>query len=372
MKKNNVRLVFDRRKRAASKGVGEVELYVYLARHEHKYIHVCTLKPEDYYAYSQSKEALHKIEACQSVIDDMIIAHEPMTLDIFTSKFVSFKTKNFVRRSVLDYFSDLIAQDKNKASTKRNKHITLDALICFGQIQSFEDLTVDNLRLFDKWLRKDNLRTDVTVHNYHKHFKKWTRTAYEDNLIPDDPYRRVHFPRGQTKEREPLTEEELVRLRELPLTGHLAHARDLFIFSAYTGLSFCDVVAFDFRNMTEEIEGQIYIDGSRLKTGNKFFTPILGPAMRILESYNYRLHTMSNMKVNDYLHSLEPRIGLTKPLTFHIARHSFATLCLSHDVPLEKVARMLGHRDIRTTQIYAKILKTSVARHTQLLAASIL
>lgn len=371
MKKNNVRLVFDRRKKAASRGVGEVELYVYLTREENKYLHVCTLNPEDYYAYSQSIEARQKIESCQSVIDDMILAHEPMTIDVFTAKFVSLKTKKFVRRSVLDYISDLIDQDKNKASTKRNKHITLDALAKFGKIQSFEDLTVDNLRLFDKWLHRDNLRTDVTVHNYHKHFMKWTRMAYEDNLIPDDPYNRVHFPRGQTKEREPLTEEELIKLRELPLTGHLAHARDLFIFSAYTGLAFCDVIAFDYRSMTEEIDGQIYIDGSRLKTGNKFFTPILEPAMRVLEAYNYRLHTMSNMKVNDYLHSLEPRIGITKPLTFHIARHSFATLCLSLDVPIDKVARMLGHKDIRTTQIYAKILKSAVAKHSQMLAASI-
>ena len=371
MKKNNVRLVFDRRKKAASRGVGEVELYVYLARNEHKYLHVCSLKPEDYYAYSQSMEARHKIEACQSVIDEMILAHEPMPLELFTSKFVSFKTKKFVRRSIYDYITDLIAQDKNKESTKRNKHITLDALISFGKIQSFEDLTVENLRLFDKWLRKDNLRTDVTVHNYHKHFQKWTRLAYEENLISDDPYRRVHFPRGKTKEREPLTEEELIKLRDLSLTGHLAHARDLFIFSAYTGLSFCDVIAFDFRTMTEEIDGHLYIDGARLKTGNKFFTPILEPAMHILESYNYRLHTMSNMKVNDYLHTLESRIGITKPLTFHIARHSFATLCLSHDVPVEKVARMLGHRDIRTTQIYAKILKSTIAAQAKRLSASI-
>jgi site-specific recombinase XerD len=69
---------------------------------------------------------------------------------------------------------------------------------------------------------------------------------------------------------------------------------------------------------------------------------------------------------------LESRANINKPLTFHVARHSFATLSLSHDVPIEKVARMLGHQDIKTTQIYAKILKSTIERHSVDLSKAII
>ena len=124
--------------------------------------------------------------------------------------------------------------------------------------------------------------------------------------------------------------------------------------------------------MTEKLGDTYYIDGSRLKTGNKFFTPILAPAMEILKKYNYKLHIMSNQKVNDYLHILQDRIETNKSMTFHVARHTFATLCLSHEIPIENVARMLGHTDIKTTQIYAKVLKSTIAKQSARLAASIL
>ena len=124
--------------------------------------------------------------------------------------------------------------------------------------------------------------------------------------------------------------------------------------------------------MVEQIGDMYYIDGSRLKTGSNFFTPILPPAMEILEKYNYTLPKISNQKANDYLHIIESRLGINKPITFHVARHSFATLALTHDIPIEKVARMLGHKDIKTTQIYAKILKSTVANHASDLAKAII
>ena len=106
-----------------------------------------------------------------------------------------------------------------------------------------------------------------------------------------------------------------------------------------------------------------YIDGSRIKTGVNFYTPILKPAMDVLKKYKFKLPQISNQKANDYLHVLQDRMGLRKNLTFHLARHSFATMALANDVPIENVARMLGHTDIKTTQIYAKILNTTIERH---------
>ena len=146
----------------------------------------------------------------------------------------------------------------------------------------------------------------------------------------------------------------------------------MFIFAAYTGLAFCDVMEFNFETMAEQRGDMYFIDGSRLKTGTNFFTPILPPAMDVLIRYDFKLPKISNQKANDYLHLIESRLGINKSMTFHVARHSFATLSLSHDVPIEKVARMLGHTDIKTTQIYAKILKTTVEKHAFNLSNAIL
>ena len=94
--------------------------------------------------------------------------------------------------------------------------------------------------------------------------------------------------------------------------------------------------------------------------------------MEVLKRYNFKLPKISNQKANDILHMIEVRMGLNKPVTFHLARHSFATLSLSHDIPIEKVARMLGHKDIKTTQIYAKVLKSTIANHASDLSKSII
>ncbi len=114
-----------------------------------------------------------------------------------------------------------------------------------------------------------------------------------------------------------------------------------------------------------------YIDGERLKTGTKFFTPILNPAIKVLKKYDYNLPKITNQKGNEYLHLIQHTMGLRKSLTFHVARHSFATLAISHGVPIEYVARMLGHEDIHTTQIYTKILKTTINQYLILLRKAI-
>ena len=94
--------------------------------------------------------------------------------------------------------------------------------------------------------------------------------------------------------------------------------------------------------------------------------------MEVLEKYGYELPKISNQKANDYLHVIEAQLGFIHNLTFHVARHTFATLALSHDVPIENVARMLGHQDIKTTQIYAKVLRSTIERHAEALQGALL
>lgn len=282
------------------------------------------------------------------------------------------RSKNPLRSSFIEFMRTEIQREKNRYGTLRHKLHVLQTLECYGKIKYIADLTPANIRAFDRWLHDTGDRTDVTVWNYHKRIKKYTRMLKLNEVIEKDPYDYCKIPRGRSKIRIPLTEEELIKLRNVKLNDRLDRVRDLFIFAAYTGLSFVDVQLFKFQEMTQKCGNIYYIDSERLKTGTEFYTPILKPAMDVLKKYNFILPKISNQKANDYLHLIEEKLHFKKSLTFHLARHSFATLALSHDVPVEEVARMLGHKDIKVTQIYCKILNTTVQRHSEALAMSIL
>lgn len=383
MKRKAVTVVFDRLNQVDEKGVGKVEIVVRLSRTAKKNIQIARMTTKEWAKEKNKPYILAEIERYQKIVDAMETFGEEMTVVNFnahigiTGKAYQKKVKEEEDKeentlSFLDFMRDNIATAKIRESTRSQKLVSLKALMEYGKIESFADVTVQNIREFDKWLRKDGIRSDVCINNYHKNLKLQTRKACQEGLIDKDPYELIKFPRGKCKERRPLNETELKKMREMKLPEREARIRDLFIFAAYTGLAFCDTQDFDFRTMTEQIGDLYYIDGSRLKTGTNFFTPILPPAMEVLKKYNFKLPKISNQKANDILHMIEVRMGLNKPVTFHVARHSFATLSLSHDIPIEKVARMLGHKDIKTTQIYAKVLKSTIANHASDLSKVIL
>ena len=385
----HVRVVFDRRKRVEATGKGNVEIIIQLSRLAVKKIIVDSMTPEEWEVYKDAPYLKKEVANYEKIVNAMELLGEDMTVDNFnkhigvdtpvrnTSKkkskeSVSETKDERINESFLDFMHDAIVKEKSAATTKRQKFVALDALRRWGGIVTFADISTKKLREYDAWLREDGTRSDVAVNNYHKRTKMYVRQAYEKGIIEKDYYSMVHFPRGKCKERNPLSEAELMKLRTVELPSREARVRDLFIFSAYTGLAFCDAQAFDFFTMAEQRGDMFYIDGSRLKTGTKFYTPILPPAMEVLKRYNFQLPKISNQKGNEYLRVVKSIAGIRKPLTFHVARHSFATLSLSHDVPIEKVARMLGHTDIKTTQIYAKVLKSTIETYATELSKAII
>ena len=378
MASQKVSVVFDRKKVAEKRGQGIVEMQVYLSRRERKYIPIGKCSPDELEDYLSSRDVKNEIKRCNDIISAMLLFDDEMTAQQFDSYYLGKKksrppplykgtdqTTNFII-----YMKESIDKEKFSTGTHKHKICTWEAVKRFGKINSFADLTPKGSLEFDEWLH-DGSRTDVSVHTYHKHLRKVTRYLRMADMIPVDPYERVKLSRGKSKERQPLTEDELNKLRTINLSEPMDHVRDLFIFSAYTGLAYCDVQVFNFELMTEKIGKIYYIDGERLKTGTKFFTPILNPAMEVLKKYDYNLPKITNQKGNEYLHLIQHAMGLRKSLTFHVARHSFATLAISHGVPIEDVARMLGHEDIRTTQIYAKILKTTINQYSTQLQKAI-
>ena len=384
MQKDFVTVVYDRRKEVTKNGRGAVEIRIYLGNGVRKYVTIHACNPFEWKEYQSSEEVRAQLAIYRHIVEVMVKNGEELTLENLdnhlgvnnarTKEKREVREKKASKTGFIDFMLDMIAKEQLKRNTMKRRTVVLDALKRYGKLNSFADLTPRNVKGFDDFLHKeDPRRTQPTIHDYHKVVKKFTRMAAQYEYIAKDPYETplCKFERGKSKERRPLLEEELIRIRDCKLGEKEGRVRDLFIFCAYTGLAYVDSQNFDYETMTDTINGQVYIDGKRVKTGNNFFTPILPPAMKILKKYKYQLPHISNQKANDYLHLIEVSCKIHKPLTMHVARHSFATLALSYDIPIEDVARMMGHSNIRTTQVYAKILKSTIERHAANLASLI-
>ena len=382
MRQVKIDVLFDRRKLYEKKGFGYLEVRVYFARRDVRYVTVGTSTPETWEADAKSAEVLSTIKECEKVIAAMEVLGEPLTKDCFNKHFFDegdepepeeVEVDERPNKDFIAFCEQALAAEDLREGTRKHKRVVIDAVIRFGKLKTYGDLTPKNIQAFDKWLHNGE-RSDVTIYGYHKRLKKWIGELARLEEIPRNPYKIVSVTRGKSKERQPLLETELKRMRDADFEDNvkLERVRDLFIFSAYTGLAFCDTQAFDYKSMTVQEGNMTFIDGSRIKTDTQYFTPILAPAMEVLKKYDFHLPKISNQKANDYLHLIQAQLNIKKPLTFHVARHSFATLALAHDVPIENVARMLGHEDIRTTQIYAKVLHTTIERHASNLQSAII
>ncbi|MDO3645306.1 site-specific integrase [Mucilaginibacter sp. L3T2-6] len=172
-------------------------------------------------------------------------------------------------------------------------------------------------------------------------------------------------------EREYLTKDELARIENKYFNiVRLQVVKDLFIFSCYTGLAYIDVYNLTPANLIEQSKGNLWIMTNRQKTNEPVRVPLLPKALAIIEKYKGHpqalaegkvLPTLSNQKLNSYLKEIADMCDITKPLTFHIARHTFATtVTLTNGVPIETVSKLLGHTKLTTTQIYAKVIESKI------------
>lgn len=382
MKKNFCTVVFNRKRTVEKRGIGKVEIHIKLPLGARKYITVkeCTL--QEWMEFSDSKELAALVEKHEEIVSAMITLGEELTKENLDAhlynKGKEKQVKDPLQESFTDFMRDCIEKEDIDRETKRQRLVSLRDVLSFGKLRTFANLTPANIKEYDFHIRSKKKAdgrpfAGSTIDNYHKRLHHYIRMAYEREIIVRDPYDSVKIARGRNKERKPLLEEELVKIRDAELeTGYLDRVRDLFVFSAYTGLAYVDVMSFDFFTMAEQCGDMFYIDGKRTKTGTDFYTPILPPAMEILKKYKFRLPRISNQKLNMYLHVVEAKVGIRKSISFHLARHSFATMALAHDVPIDKLARMLGHKNVKTTQVYAKILKSTINKHGSRLAAELL
>ena len=199
-----------------------------------------------------------------------------------------------------------------------------------------------------------------------KTLKTITIYAQKRGFLLHDPFVNHHF-HMEPVDRGFLTDEEILRVANKDLgIQRLELVRDIFIFSCFTGLAYIDVA-----NLTPDhivtMDDKQWIMTKRQKTSVETNVLLLDIPRAIIAKYSHKTYrdgklfpVLTNQKTNSYLKEIADLCGIKKKLTFHLARHTFATMSLSKGVPIESVSKMLGHTNIRTTQIYARITNKKI------------
>lgn len=202
--------------------------------------------------------------------------------------------------------------------------------------------------------------------------------AQRDGISFPDPY--LSYKMTQEKvDRGYLSEDEVIAIATKEISiPRLDQVRDVFIFACYTGLAYSDLAQLRAENIKKMFDGKLWIVTHRQKTKTNVNVPLLPMAEKILRKYEGKyldgelLPILSNQKTNAYLKEIADICGIEKNLTFHLARHTFATtMTLGKGVPIESVSKMLGHTNIQTTQIYARITNEKISHDMDNLAKNL-
>lgn len=313
--------------------------------------------------------------------EDQIISAEGIR-----DRFLGKKEKGM---TLMDVFRDhnqkmaaLVGSEFSKGTLERYKTSfkhTADFLQWKYEIEDININKVDHAFIieYDFYLRSVRKCANNSAVKYLKNFGKIIRLCLSSGYIAIDPFLRYKAKLKKVN-RVYLTSEEIqVMAKKQFATERLQQVRDIFLFCCFTGLAYIDVKNLRKMDLVRGIDGERWISIKRQKTDTPSRIPLLPTASTLLSIYEdspacintgMLLPVLSNQKMNSYLKEIADFCGISKMLTFHIARHTFATtVTLLNGVPIESVSKMLGHTNILTTQHYAKILDIKVGADMALL-----
>ncbi len=230
---------------------------------------------------------------------------------------------------------------------------------------------------FQHFLKVEKLNNHNQVMKYSQNLKKLTKMAQLNGWLTHDPFATITLTVKEVS-RPYLTELELKAIIEQKIDKEpIARVRDMFVFSCFTGLAHADVRKLKRSELELNPNGKQWIRIARKKTKVRAHIPVLAVVDQIIQKYvndssnsdSPILPTYTNQNTNRYLKVIARNAGIEKNLSFHIARHTFATtVTLMNGVPIESVSKMLGHKNIQSTQHYAKIVDEKVGADMELLA----
>lgn len=309
----------------------------------------------------------------------MILNDETITSETLKNKFLG---KDERPRLLMQIFQEhnnrmeaLIGQEFSPGTLERYKTSykhTLEFLDWKYSRSDFDIRNIDHAFIadYDFYLRTVRKCANNTAIKYIRNFQKVIRICLKNGWLQKDPFVNYSVKLKEVA-RTFLTEEEIEAIQKKKfVSARLDQVRDIFLFSCFTGLAYVDVKELKKSDVQKVISGEKWIMTKRKKTDTICNIPVLPPAEELIQKYkndprcensDCLLPVISNQKMNAYLKEIADVCGIQKELTFHIARHTFATtVTLTNGVSIESVSKMLGHRNLKTTQHYAKILDKKI------------
>ena len=335
----------------------------------------------------QAREANNLISETRTKIfqhyQDLRFQNKKVTADLLKSNFLGEGPRDKTLLDILEYHKQKIEKTLTKG-TIRNFGVTEKYVSKFlNEELKTTTIYLNELNykfindfanfLFNYWPKGHvNAMSHNTVMKHLQRLRKIVTLAFHLEWVEKDPFIRWK-PTFQKKERDFLNLSELIQIEDFNFhNDRLDRVRDLFVFSCYTGISFTDMNDLTKDHVRNGLDGQKWLFTSRNKTKAKVKIPLLDKALEILEKYEDHpmteisqslLPVITNVKVNLYLKEVADLCDIKKNLTFHMARHTFATtVTLSNGVPIETVSKLLGHTKIATTQIYARVLEDKLSQ----------
>ena len=307
-------------------------------------------------------------------------AGKPVSAEVIRNTLTG-KSKN--RRALVEVFKLFNKQLESRVGHGYAPGTLVKYQVTCNKVENFikhqynrSDLFLDELDFqfitnYEVYLKAEIKNMHNTVSKSVSFLKRIIRYSIHNGWLDKDPFMSFRCP-YKDPDRDFLSQDELETLQQKSLVvNRLAIVRDMYVFSCYTGLPFSDIEKLTPDDITTGIDGEKWIIYNRVKTGNRAPIPLLPVPLSIVAKYKdypvnvnkgKLLPVYSNQKINGYLKELAAICGINKNLTFHTARHTFATtVTLTNGVPIETVSKMLGHTSIKTTQIYSKVVDTKIS-----------
>ena len=372
-------LVYNRKKCLNKRGMALVQVEAYLDRKKKYFSTKVYLKPEQWDAKKLVVKNHPNADALNRLIYEFVAAIEKKELELWQQgKRISLEllkdalaTKEN-NSSFISFFKQEVSNSSLKDSTKRNHLSTLLLLQEFKRDIVFSDLTFEFVSSFEYFLQQKGYHTN-TIAKHMKHLKRHINIAINKEYMDIQKYAfRKYRIKSVEGRHTHLSPEELHKLEEVQLTekfAKLQKPKDAFLFCCYAGLRYSDFTHLTSENIIE-FHKEFWLIYKSVKTGTEVRLPLYllfeGKGIHILHRYKNDLNSFFKLKdnsnLNKELNVLPKLAGISKHISFHTARHTNATLLIYNGANITTVQKLLGHKSVKTTQVYANIMDITIVR----------
>ncbi|WP_044272536.1 site-specific integrase [Bacteroides timonensis] len=373
-------LVYNRKKNLNKRGVALVQVEAYLNRKKKYFSTKVYLRPDQWDAKKLLIKNHPNADALNRLIYEFMAMIEkrelelwqqgkPITLEIL-KEMLSEQQEQEDKSSFIPFFKHEVITSNLKESTKRNHLSTLALLQDFKKNVTFSDLTFEFVSSFEYFLQSKGYHTN-TIAKHMKHLKRHINVAINKEYMDIQKYAfRKYKIKTVENGHTHLSPEELEKMETLQLTGRYIKYQktlDAFLFCCYAGMRYSDFVNMKSENIIE-MHQETWLIYKSIKTGTEVRLPLYllfnGKGIQILNKYQADLqdffHLRDNSNVNKELIVIARLAGLSKKVSFHTARHTNATLLIYNGVNITTVQKLLGHKSVKTTQIYTNVMDMTI------------